>query len=377
MAKAKQAAARGGIRSLGRAAAGTDDEDDDEDDDAPAAALAAAGAGDEIEQLLEQLGASVSSARIIVHRVTANQDPEECIDCPLATFSKDRLREQFGAGIYSCEVRQKGTIRRRWTWRFAAPIAAPAAVVSSTQAREERLERELREERERASARQHEMMLAIMARPQAEGASLSELISTLSGARELLGGGNAAGGSVISQLKDLLEMRDMLGGDGPGKGAGMMDLALEAMRQLPALAAATGKTPAAPAAPRRLPAPGAAARPDKMSASQPGDGSRAAVVDLLLQHAGQGTDPATVARFAYGKLCELEQEKFDAACEFLDGEGALQLGLMMEPRLEPARAWLAKVLEQLRAVISQGDAESALPGGTEAAQSSGGVNPQP
>ena len=95
-------------------------DDDDEDEEDLEAALAAApglplpsSSGDEVEEMLEQLGAQASSARIIVHRITSNQDPEECIDCPLSTFSKDRLREQFGAGVYSCEVRHKGTIRRR------------------------------------------------------------------------------------------------------------------------------------------------------------------------------------------------------------------------------------------------------------------------
>src|SRR6187549_3212749 len=80
------------------------EEEEDLEEELPAAA-APASSGDEVEQILEQLGAQASAARIIVHRIAANQDPEECIDCPLSTFSKDQLRAQFDAGVYSCEVR--------------------------------------------------------------------------------------------------------------------------------------------------------------------------------------------------------------------------------------------------------------------------------
>src|SRR6478736_1178586 len=89
-------------------------DDDDDDDDAqeletpPAAKVS----GDEVEQLIEQLGASASAARIIVHRIEANADPEECIDCPLSVFSKEQLRAQYGPGRYSCEVRNKGRNKR-------------------------------------------------------------------------------------------------------------------------------------------------------------------------------------------------------------------------------------------------------------------------
>src|SRR5689334_18349827 len=99
---------RGGQIPAG--ARGQDDEDDDDDGEELETPASPKSSGDEVEQLIEQLGASASGARIIVHRITANADPEECIDCPLSVFSKELLRTQFGAGRYSCEVRQRGVI---------------------------------------------------------------------------------------------------------------------------------------------------------------------------------------------------------------------------------------------------------------------------
>jgi hypothetical protein len=363
MAKMKKPAGARAPQQLGREAsrqAPADLEDDDEDDDTPGQSLAdlAAGAGDEVEEILDQLGAQASSARIIIHRITANQDPEECIDCPLQTFSKEQLRSQFGAGQYSCEVRNKGQIKRRWLWRFAAPIA-PSSSSAAVDSRADRLEAELRAEREKSAQRQHEMLLAAMQRPQAEGHSLGELLETLTSAKALLGGA-AAAVSPIAQIKEILEVRDLLG-DGGGKGANGMDLALKALESLPHFLQAGADKPAR--APRRLagPSPGA----DKMSAVRPGAeaDTRSQVLALLLQHAEQGSDPAAVAQFIYGQLCELEQGQFDTVCAFLEGEGALSLVMMIEPRLKPAQEWLGKVLEQLRAVISQGDSEPDLPTG--------------
>lgn len=363
MAKFKKQAAARARQRLGRQAARQREEEleeEDPEDDPPEPVLPdlAAGAGDEVEEMLDQLGAQASSARIIIHRITANQDPEECIDCPLQTFSKEQLRSQFGAGQYSCEVRNKGQIKRRWLWRFAAPIARPSSA-AAPDTRADRLEAELRAERERSEQRSHEMMMALLQRPQAASSapSLGELLETLTSAKSLLGGGAAS--NPIAQLKELLEVRDLLGGDSGGKGATGMDLALEALRSLPSFIQAGGDKPAR--AQRRLPGPSAGA--DKMSESRPRGESdtRSQVLALLLQHAEQGSDPAAVAQFIYGKLCELEQEQFDTVCGFLEGEGALSLAMMVEPRLQPAREWLGRVLEQLRAVISQADGESDLP----------------
>ncbi len=354
-----------------------DSDDDDDLEDPPAAVTVSS--GDEVEQILETLGAQASAARIIVHRIAANQDPEECIDCPLSTFSKDQLRAQFGAGVYSCEVRHKGTIRRRWQWRFAAPIAPSSATPArSTEAdRLQALELELRQAREKADNRQHEMLMALMARPQAESnaPSLGELITTLQGLKDLSGGGGG-NTSTVAQIKELLEVSDLLGGGGGGGRTNGMDLAKVALESLgPSLGALLQAGSDKPArAPRQLTGPGAAASPaDKMSASSPaGDGDkRAMMLSMLLEHAKQGTDPAAAAQVVYERLCALDESQFEAACEFIDSEGALSLALMFEPRLQPARAWLEQLLEQLRAAILQGDTEAALTSGQAAAQGAG------
>lgn len=351
MPKATRAAQRQQNQGAG------DDDDDDDGDDKPTIGLparrdaqsAAAGAADEVEQLLETLGARGSEARIIVWRIQANADPEECIDCPLNVFSKDQLREQFGAGRYRCEVRHKGTMKRRWEWRFAAPARAPGAAPSAmSDLRDQRiaeLQQQLATSRDRDGQRQHELMLALISRPQSQAPGLGELVGVLSQVKGLVGGDGEKGGA-LSALREVLEIRELMGEGGGGK-TSMEDVVLEGLKQLPRiLDAGVAAKPALPAPRPRSGAPGAAARAPAQ------ESKRDQIITILLQHAEQGTSPAAVAQFVYGKLEALDDDAYQTACGYIDSPGALRMALVLEPRLVPAQEWLQKVLEEIRPLIS-------------------------
>lgn len=356
--RAKNPHARGQVPATQRPA---DDDDEESEptalppDDRPPPRSS----GDEVEQLLEQLGASASGARIIVHRIAANADPEECIDCPLSVFSKDQLRSQFGAGRYSCEVRSKGVIRRRWEWRFAAPNVAPgaAATLPPQNQQIEALQRQLQDSAERDRQRSHDLIVALIGRPQQREQPQGLQIGDLVQFKELFGGGG--GSSALSQFKEFLALRDLAGGGGDEKGTTGMDLAIKALDVFP-------KWLAAGATPRALPAPreGKAPPPAAPVPAQPNQDKRERFAALVLQHAKQGTPPALAANFLFEQMQSLEDSTYDSACSLVESEGAVNLALLIEPRLEPARAWLQQLVEELRGLIST---EPAAPELTESA----------
>lgn len=298
----------------------------------------------EVDELISNLGASAAAARIIVHRIEANQDPEECIDCPLPVFSKDHLREQFGPGRYRCEVRHKGVIKRRWEWRFAAPRGQAIAPKDPGSTRLAELEAELRASREAESKRSHDMMLALLGRPQSQGPQLSDLVDILSKTRELLGGGggNGESKSPIAQLKELLEVRDLLGG-GEG-GSSPTDVALEGLK---ALREAFTLAPAQPAQ------PGAGAGASKALPAAPGSSRISAALSMLLKHAAAGTPAEKIAPFVLQAMQQLPDAEYEAICSFLEQDGALGLLLLAEPGLANFRPWAEQVLAQLRAQIGE------------------------
>lgn len=341
--------------------------DDDQEEGAETSAQqrgpapAAVGEADEIEQLLERLGARAAESRITVHKIVANGEPEECIDCPLNVFSKQQLREDFGAGSYRCEVRHQGRITRRWEWRFAAPTArAPgAAAPSSADARVAELQAALTAARDRESQRAHELTLALIGRPQASGPSLGDLMGMMVQMKELNGGGG--NNSTLGAVKEVLEIRELLG-DGERGGASHLDLGLEALKQFGRLidggGGATDGAVATPATRPRPRVPGAAAQPS----------ARDQVVALLLQHAHQNTSPSAAAQFAIGKLQQLDDDLYETACSYLESPGALAMALLLEPRLQPAKAWLQQVLDGIKPLIADSDAGEGLPAGDPPAQ---------
>lgn len=310
----------------------------------------------EVEELISNLGASAAAARIIVHRIEANVDPEECIDCPLPVFSKDQLRETYGPGRYRCEVRHKGVIKRRWEWRFAAPVrsatATPAADPVARRIAE--LEAEARTVREREAQRAHEMQLALIGRPQQQGLQLADLVDVLAKTRELLGGGGEKG-STLAQLKELLEVRELLGGDGGGSGPA--DVAIEGLKAL--REAFTLGPPAAPAAARIAATPaGNGSAPTAASSAS----SRISVaLQAIAKHAAGGTPPERVAPFIMQAMTQLPDAEYDAVCNFIEQDGAVGLVLMVEPGLGNFRPWVEQVIAQLRAQIAAADQEQQTP----------------
>lgn len=358
----------------------TRDDDDGDDDDAlevdleprpapqrPPLAHAPPGDGDEIEELLDTLGANVGQARIIVHRVEPNKDPEECCDCPLTAFSKAQLRAEFGAGEYHCEVKTKGTIRRRWTWKFAKPVApqqqqqAPAADQRALE-----LERRLAELQAAQMQRSHDLVLALVGRPQPAAQGLT--IADLAGFKEIFGGGEGKQ-STLAAVKEIMEVADMVGGGGGGGGrrTGWADLALEGLKQLPEILQA-GR-----ADPRALPAPSSAEpqAPRAAAPVAPRLSARDQIVALLLEHANKGSSPELVGQFIYGKLEELPDDEFETACNFMESPGALSMAIMFESRLKPARAWLEQVLAQIRGHISRAEEEPGLTSGAGSGEAAG------
>lgn len=341
---------------------GRDDDDDDEtgaEEETQAQAVAAPpSSGDEVEQMMEQLGASASAARIIVHRVTANADPEECIDCPLSVFSKEQLRAQFGPGRYSCEVRHKGVIRRRWEWRFAQPLQmaapAPGAAVNDQVAA---LQRQIAENTDRERQRTHDLMVALIGRPQRETAPGLQL-GDLAAMKELFGGNG--GGSTLGQFKEFLELRELMGGD--DKGSTGMDLALKALDVFPQWLAAGQKQLPAPRE-RKAAAPGTPAI---------ASGKRDQLAAFILQHAKQGTAPQLAAQFIFEQLQQLDDKTYDTACSIAESEGAVNMALMIEPRLAPARDWLEQVASELRPLISADQDDDGLTGSGAPGEPAGG-----
>ena len=339
---------------------------DDDDDEAQALETPAAAkvSGDEVEQLIEQLGASASAARIIVHRIEANADPEECIDCPLSVFSKEQLRAQYGPGRYSCEVRNKGVIKRRWEWRFAKPLQSAAPVAQQGSSQVESLQKALTESAARSEQRSHELLVAALGRPQREeksGLQIGDLVQF----KELFGGGGG-GGNTMSQFKEFLELRELLGGN-DGGGASGMDLALKALEVFPDWIKAGDRS--APA-PRRI-----AHQPGAPAAKPAAPDKKDQIIALLLKHAKDGTAPKIAAQFGYEQLQGLDDQTYEAVCNWIESDGAVSMALIFEPRLQPAQAWLQQVAGELRGLISADDDATELTSGAGGDDGGAGDSP--
>ena len=337
--------------------------DDDAENDALQDAAAPQPEAIELDEILAELGAAASDARIIVFRIHANADPEECIDCPVTLFSKDRLRADFGPGHYKCEVRKKGVIRKRWSWRFAA-LANVNAASSSSADRIRELETRIEAEREANRQRDHETMLALLQRPippTAPGPSMAELLGVLSQARALLAPGAAGGGirETLETIRDVMKVKDTLTGDsGRPAGSNLADVVRDALPMLGDMVSiAKAETARAPA-PRLAAAlaagevPGAVLAAAAPPPAPPASSTREAAVLLLLKHAAAETLPRRVAGVLWRELQKLSQDDFDAVCNAIEEPGAVRVALLLEPRLAPHAAYCQALVTELRRQIA-------------------------
>jgi hypothetical protein len=333
----------------------------------------AAAPGDELEEILARLGPSGSAARIIVHRLASNRDPEECIDCPLPLFSKEQLRADYGPGHYQVEVREGGKIRRRWEWRFARPLEERAPAVAPDRAsRERELEQLLAAERERAQQRAHELMLALVQREGgARGPSLGELLGTLTQAKELLGAGGAGSSprEALGMVKDVLELTQELGG-GAGErettAADVVRVGLDRLPQLTELLRAAAAVPAAPPAsatnnPKALAPPARSSAPATTKGADPMLATLTQLVPMILKLQSSGMTPVAAAELITPRLEALGDEEFSFWASLIAHPHAVPMLTRLEPRLAGLASWLEQVAGELRAFISRETADSSLP----------------
>lgn len=361
---------------------------------------APAGADDELERLLGELGPSASGYRIFVQRVTPNRDPEECFDCPLTAFSKDALRADYGPGHYHVEVRKSGQIKRRWDWHFARPLQAGSSSSSSTierTARERELEAELGALRARASDRTHELLLALIQRPQAPHAEKDPLQILLQ-AKELLGLGADRGSpkETLGLVRELLELRDELGGGGERE-TSAADVVRAGLEKLPELTELLRAAAAVPEAPRgdtsrsrsvtttagrsavtsaaRAPASSSTSTsaPAPAAGSKPvtsGDSSMllAQFVPMILKLSQSGMTAAAAAELVIPRLEALDDEQFGFLATIIAHPECVPMLIRADARLAPIKAWLEELAQELRAFIRRETAEEPLPDAPAAAE---------
>lgn len=328
---------------------------------------------DRVATMLQTIGDDPEARAIVkVYRITGPNKFAFATEYPVAEFEKgglNMIRDQWGPGEYQIRLYgiQPGTTRFNVRGKQNVEILAPLIQLPSGHGgapAPDALALVLQRINDRIDGLQ---------RGGTQGGGMLEMLGMLKAFKDagLLGGQTAPivpQLSPVDQMKQLLELRDMLGqlGDPPvPKDPDLMGLASQAM----SLIGAAAKNAPAPApitglgAPVRLvsPVPAAAARPLPSPATTGAKSVSTFDLDLmkrtlgkLVIYANQGdVDPVDAAATLANSMDLLEEQ--DAAFAMLENEQWFQVLTALAPEVAPHREWLGKVRDEVLAIFAGED----------------------